>query len=50
MLVHMIFYGKDVLIEKDLPGKAARNKGFEYSALGSELKKYIDIAKTNITD
>ena len=36
--------GKDVLPEKDLLDKAATIKRFEYSPLGSELKKQTDIA------
>ena len=39
---------QDVLPEKDLLEKAAANKRFEYSSLGSELKKETDIAKNNI--
>ena len=35
----------DVLVEEDLLEKAATIKRFEYSPLGSELKKYTDIAK-----
>ena len=34
-----------MLLEKDLLEKAATIKRFEYSPLGSELKKYTDIAK-----
>ena len=37
--------GKDVLLEKDLTEKVATIKRFEYSPLGSELKKQTDIAK-----
>ena len=37
--------GNYKLLEKDLLEKAATIKRFEYSPLGSELKKYTDIAK-----
>ena len=37
--------GEDVLPEKGLPEKAATIKRFEYSPLGSELKRQTDIAK-----
>ena len=37
--------GKDVLPEKGLLEKAAIIKRFEYSPLGSELKRQTDIAK-----
>ena len=37
--------GDDVLPEKDLFGKAARVKIFEYLPLSSELKKQTDITK-----
>ena len=37
--------GNDVLPEKDLSQKDAAIKRFEYSPLGSELKKQSDIAK-----
>ena len=40
--------GKDVLVEKDLLEKAATIKRFEYSPLGSELKKQTNIVKKNI--
>ena len=40
--------GPDVLSKKDLLGKAARIKRYEYLPLGSELKKQTDIAKNNI--
>ena len=36
---------KDVLPEKDLLGKTAELKIFEYSLLGKELKAQTDIAK-----
>ena len=42
---HEFLTGKDVLPEKDFLEKAATIKTFEYSALGSELKKQTDIAK-----
>ena len=42
--------GKDVLPKKDLLEKAATIKRFEYLPLGSELKKYTDIAKDNVKD
>ena len=42
---HEFLTGKDVLQEKDFLEKAAIIKTFEYSALGSELKKQTDIAK-----
>ena len=46
MLVNMKFFtGKDVLLAKDLLGKAATSQGFEYSQFGSELKKQTDTAK-----
>ena len=38
---------RDVLLEKDLLGKAATIEGFEYSPLGKELKAQIGIAKKN---
>ena len=41
--------GKDVLLEKGLLGKANAIKKFEYSPLGSELKKQTDIAKISIS-
>ena len=37
--------GKDALREKDLLEKAATMKKFEYSLLGSELKKQTSIAE-----
>ena len=37
--------GKDVLPEKDLLGKAAALKRFEYSPLGRELKKQTSATK-----
>ena len=40
--------GKDVLVEEDLLEKAATIKRFEYSPLGSELKKQTNIVKKNI--
>ena len=39
------FTGKDVLSEKDLVEKAAALKRFEYSPLGKELKKQINVAE-----
>ena len=46
MLVNMKFFtGKDVLLAKDLLGKAATSQGFEYSQFGSELKKQTDTAR-----
>ena len=42
---HEFLTGKGVLPEKDFLEKAATIKTFEYSALGSELKKQTDIAK-----
>ena len=46
MLVNMKFStGKDVLLAKDLLGKAATSQRFEYSQFGSELKKQTDTAK-----
>ena len=46
MLVNMKFFtGKDVLLAKDLLGKAATSQEFEYSQFGSELKKQTDTAK-----
>ena len=39
---------KNILPEKGLLEKAAAIKRFEYSPLGSELKKQTDIAKINI--
>ena len=39
---------KDVLLEKYLLEKAVTIKRFEYSPLGSELKKQTDIAKKSI--
>ena len=39
---------KNILPEKGLLEKAAGIKRFEYSPLGSELKKQTDIAKINI--
>ena len=46
MLVNMNFLtGEDVLPEKVLLEKAATIKRFEYSPLGSELKRQTDIAK-----
>ena len=42
---HEFLTGKDVFPEKDFLEKAATIKTFEYSALGSELKKQTDIAK-----
>ena len=36
--------GADVLIKRDLFKKAAAVKGFEYSPLGSELKKKNEIS------
>ena len=40
--------GKDVLVEEDLLEKAATIKRFEYSPLGSELKKQTNNVKKNI--
>ena len=37
--------GGDILLEKDLLGKAATIKRFEHSPLGSVLKKQAKIAK-----
>ena len=37
--------GRDVLPEKDLLGKAAALKRFEYSLLGKELKKETSVAE-----
>ena len=37
--------GKDVLPEKELLEKSAALTKFEYSPLGSELKKQIELAK-----
>ena len=37
--------GEDILLEKDLPEKAATIKIFEYSLLGKELKAQTNIAK-----
>ena len=37
--------GRDVLPEKDLLGKAAALKRFEYSPLGKELKKETSVAE-----
>ena len=37
--------GRDVLPEKDLLGKAAAFKRFEYSPLGKELKKETSVAE-----
>ena len=39
--------GKKVLLEKVLLEKVATIKRFEYSPLGSELKKQTEIAKNN---
>ena len=39
-----------VLPEKDLLEKAATIKRFDYSPLGSELKKPTDIVKNSIKD
>ena len=38
------FTDQDLLLEKDLPRKAATKERFEYSPLGSELKSETDIA------
>ena len=38
----------DVLLEEDLLEKAATIKRFEYSPLGSKLKKQTNIVKKNI--
>ena len=40
-----VLTGKDVLPEKDLLGKAAANKRFEYSPLGKELRKQTSVAE-----
>ena len=40
--------GKDVVREKDLIEKAATIKRFEYSPLGSELKKQTSMAKKTV--
>ena len=37
--------GKDILSERDLLGKAAKMKRFEYSPLGKKLKAQADTAK-----
>ena len=42
---HEFLTGKDDLPEEDLLEKAAPIKSFQYSPLGSELKKQTDIAK-----
>ena len=42
--------GKDVLLEKDLSEKAAALKRFEYSPIGSELKKQTSVTENNIKD
>ena len=42
--------GKDVLPEKDLLGKAATLKRFEYSPLGSELKKQTSVAEKAVSN
>ena len=41
------FTDQDLLLEKDLPRKAATKERFEYSPLGSELKSETDIANQN---
>ena len=41
------FTDQDLLLEKDLPRKAATKERFEYSSLGSELKSETDIANQN---
>ena len=41
--------GQEVLLEKRLLEKAATIKRFEYSPLGSELKKQTDIAKATVS-
>ena len=40
--------GKDVVREKNLIEKAATIKRFEYSPLGSELKKQTSMAKKTV--
>ena len=45
-----VLTGEAVLPKKDLLEKAATIKRFEYLTLGSELKKYTDIAKDNVKD
>ena len=42
--------GKDVLPEKDLLGKAATLKRFEYSPLGSELKKQTSVVEKVVSN
>ena len=42
--------GKDVLPEKDLLEKAATLKRFEYSPLGSELKKQTSVAEKAVSN
>ena len=42
--------GKDVLPEKDLLGKAATLKRFEYSPLGSELKKQTSVVEKLVSN
>ena len=39
---------KDVLLKKDLLEKAATLKRFEYSPLGSDLKKQTSVAENSI--
>ena len=46
MLVNMVFLTyKDVLLEKELLEKAAAFKRFEYSPLGSKLKKEVSVTE-----
>ena len=42
--------GQDILPEKELLKKPAKIKGYEYSPLGSELKKQTGTAKNYIKD
>ena len=44
MLVYKSLTGENVLTKRYLLGKTATIKRFEYSSLGSELKKLTDIA------